>query len=75
MTIRYLCRYCEVEIGSLPFKDEEAVKKLHLFEVGEIDDYVGKNAEGDTIVQSICEHCEQSVKQYPDYYALKKWLQ
>lgn len=75
MTIRYRCRYCEVELGTLPFTNEEDVKKLHLFEVGEIDDYIGKNAAGETIVHSICEYCEQSVKQYPDYYALKKWLQ
>jgi hypothetical protein len=75
MTVHYRCRYCEVEIGTLPLKDEEALQKLHLFEVGEIDDYIGKNSQGETIVHSICEHCEESVKQYPDYYALKKWLQ
>jgi hypothetical protein len=75
MTVHYRCRYCEAEIGTLPFKNEESVRRLHLFEVGEIDDYIDKDANGETIVHSICEQCEQSVKKYPDYYALKKWLQ
>ncbi|RKJ30219.1 DUF2757 family protein, partial [Butyricicoccus sp. 1XD8-22] len=35
MTIRYRCRHCETEIGTLPFDADETIKKLHLFEVGE----------------------------------------
>lgn len=75
MPVRYLCRHCKVEIGTLPFEAEETIKKLHLFEIGEIDDYLEKNERGETTVHSICEHCEDSLRQFPDYYALKKWLQ
>ena len=75
MPIRYRCRHCKVEMGSLPFDAEKTIHKLHLFEIGEMDDFVEKNARGETIVHSICEHCEQSLRQFPDYYALKKWLQ
>ena len=75
MTVRYRCRHCETEIGTLPISNEEAIQKLHALEIGEIDDYVEKNNKGDTVVLSICEHCEESLKKYPDYFALKKWLQ
>ena len=75
MPVRYLCRHCKVEIGTLPFEAEETIKKLHLFEIGEIDDYLEKNERGETTIHSICEHCEDSLRQFPDYYALKKWLQ
>lgn len=75
MTIRYRCRHCETEMGTLPFDGEETVRKLHQFEIGEVDDYIEKNKEGDTIVHSICEHCEDSLRQFPNYYALKQWLQ
>ena len=75
MPVRYLCRHCKVEIGTLPFEAEETIKKIHLFEIGEIDDYLEKNERGETTVHSICEHCEDSLRQFPDYYALKKWLQ
>ena len=59
----------------LPFDAEETIRKLHLFEIGEIDDYIEKDARGETIVHSICEHCEDSLRQFPDYHALKNWLQ
>lgn len=75
MPVRYCCRHCKVELGTLPFDADETIQKLHLFEIGEIDDYVEKNERGETIVQTICEHCEDSLRQFPDYYALKKWLQ
>ena len=75
MPIRYRCRHCTAEMGSLPFDAEKTIHKLHLFEIGEMDEFVEKNARGETIVHSICEHCEQSLRQFPDYYALKKWLQ
>ncbi|KGR87940.1 anti-sigma-F factor Fin [Lysinibacillus odysseyi] len=75
MPVRYRCRHCETEIGRLPFDAEETIRKLHLFEIGEIDDYIEKDARGETIVHSICEHCEDSLRQFPDYHALKNWLQ
>lgn len=75
MPVRYRCRHCETEIGRLPFDAEETIRKLHQFEVGEIDDYIEKDSRGETVVHSICEHCEDSLRQFPDYYALKNWLQ
>lgn len=42
MPVRYRCRHCEVEIGTLPFDAEETVQKLHLFEIGEIDEFIKK---------------------------------
>ena len=59
MPIRYRCRHCNTEIGVLPFDadEPETIRKLHLFEIGEIDDYIEKNERGETTVHSICEHC------------------
>lgn len=75
MPVRYRCRHCETEIGTLPFDADETIRKLHQFEVGEVDDYVEKDEQGHTTVHCICEHCEDSLRQFPDYLALKKWLQ
>lgn len=75
MPVRYRCRHCETEIGTLPFDADETIRKLHQFEVGEVDDYVEKDERGHTTVHCICEHCEDSLRQFPDYLALKKWLQ
>lgn len=75
MSIRYKCRHCENEIGVLPFEPSETMKKLHLFEFGEIDDYIERDAHGNVTVHCICEQCEESLRQFPHYYSLKKWLQ
>lgn len=75
MSVRYRCRHCEVEIGRLPFDADDTIRKLHIFELGEADDYVEKDQHGLTTVHCICEQCEDSLKQYPDYHALNKWIQ
>ncbi|KMY30693.1 MULTISPECIES: anti-sigma-F factor Fin [Lysinibacillus] len=75
MSVRYRCRHCEVEIGTLPFDADDTIRKLHIFELGEADDYVEKDQHGHTTVHCICEQCEDSLKQYPDYHALNKWIQ
>lgn len=74
MPIRYRCRHCQVEIGTLPF-DASQTPRLHQFEIGEIDDYIEQNEQGETTVHSICEQCEESLRQFPNYHALKRWLQ
>lgn len=75
MTIHYHCRYCKTEVGTLPFHKEETLHKLHRLEIGEIDDFIEKDAEGRMTVQCICEQCEQALRRYPDYHILKRWLQ
>lgn len=75
MAIHYRCRHCETEVGLLPFDSEESVRKLHQLNEAEAEQYIHKDHNGDTTVDCICEHCEESLKQFPDYYALKKWLQ
>lgn len=75
MAIRYRCRHCETEMGLLPFESEDSVRKLHQLADEEWEHYVQKDNNGETTVRCICEQCEQSLKQFPDYYALQKWLQ
>lgn len=75
--IHYHCRHCKTEVGSLPF--ESAKEALQLIQ--EMDDREGDERfltyqkDGKLVVRCICEQCEQTLQQYPDYYALKKWLQ
>lgn len=75
MTVRYRCRHCNTELGTLPFEANETIRNLQLFEVGEIDEFIEEDEQGVTTVHCICEHCEESLRQFPDYYALNKWLQ
>ncbi|WP_040224503.1 anti-sigma-F factor Fin family protein [Bhargavaea cecembensis] len=75
MAIRYRCRHCETEVGRLPFGSAEEVRSLHRLADGDSDDFITEGEDGEVTVQCICEHCEESLDRFPDYYALQKWLQ
>lgn len=74
MDIRYSCRHCNTEVGSIPFASaEEVVQQLKNREDSE--HFLEYDKDGSMTVRCICEECEKSLKTFPDYYALKKWLQ
>ena len=75
MPLRYKCRHCETELGQIPYDTVDTMKRLQLTEVGEIDEFIELDAKGDATVQCICEHCEDSLRQFPHYHSLKKWIQ
>lgn len=77
MVIRYHCRHCEVEIGSLPLASAgevlELVKALEGTEKEK--QFLNFEDDGRMTVHCICEQCEQALSQFPNYHTLKKWLQ
>ncbi|AXI00728.1 DUF2757 family protein [Sporosarcina sp. PTS2304] len=73
--IRYSCSHCDSEIGSIPLDAAEVViRQIKALDEGENTSFLTINEHG-AYIQCICEHCEQSLKTFPDYYTLKKWLQ
>ncbi|MFS0577343.1 anti-sigma-F factor Fin [Sporosarcina sp. 179-K 3D1 HS] len=76
MGIRYTCRHCESEIGTIPFDSvKETVRYLQKWDESEEERFLVYEKNGDLTVRCICEHCEQSLRNFPDYYSLQKWLQ
>jgi len=77
MAVRYQCRHCEVEVGSLPFESAKETLGLlqKLDKEGKDDQYLALGKDGAVTVRCICEHCEQALQSFPDYYTFKKWLQ
>lgn len=77
VTLRYYCRHCNVEIGALPFESaQEVLNLLQKFENKERKEHFHQvQQDGSFIIHSICEQCEQSLRQFPDYYMYNKWLQ
>jgi hypothetical protein len=76
MAIRYTCRHCETEIGTLPFESaQETILLLQKMDEGEAEQFLTYEKDGKLTVRCICEQCEQSLRSFPDYYTLKKWLQ
>ena len=76
MPIRYKCRHCETEVGQLPFDsiDQEFLNK-HEIKPEEQHIYIENQEEGNFVVRCICEECQHSLQKFPNYYALKKWIQ
>lgn len=76
MAIRYHCRHCKTEIGSLPFESaQEALRLLQKLDEKEEERFLTLGKDGDLKVRCICEQCEESLQSYPDYYTFTKWLQ
>ena len=76
MAIRYTCRHCETEIGTLPFESaKETILLLQKMDDEEVEHFLTYEEDGALMVRCICEQCEQSLRSFPDYYTLKKWLQ
>ena len=76
MAIHYTCRHCETEIGTLPFESvKETILQLQKMDEGEEERFLTYEQDGELTVRCICEQCEQSLRRFPDYYTLNKWLQ
>jgi len=39
------------------------------------EEFITQDEKGTVTVNSICEHCERSLRENPDYYAMQKWIQ
>ncbi|MFD1204487.1 MULTISPECIES: anti-sigma-F factor Fin [Sporosarcina] len=76
MSIRYACRHCNTEIGNIPFESvKDVINDLKKSDEGQGDHFLEYDQDGSMTVKCICEQCEQSLRMFPNYYALKKWLQ
>jgi hypothetical protein len=74
MSTHYYCRHCGNEIGSIEqqhpislilsqLTKEERLQMTHFHE------------DGDLYVQSICEGCQQTLEQYPQYHQYDTFIQ
>lgn len=71
--IRYSCHHCQTEIGSIPFESVKSV--VSQLESTDKQSLLSVDSDGGLHIRCICEHCEQSLQTFPDYYTLEKWLQ
>ncbi len=76
MSIVYKCRHCGHTIGKL---DHQVVTTSMLgwdkLTPQDKQRMIQYKENGDVHIQSICENCEDSLRQHPDYYELEYFLQ
>jgi len=75
MAIRVKCRHCKTEMGHL--LGQSALQHGRVKQIREefAEEFFTQDEEGTLTVSSICEHCEKSLRDNPNYYAIQKWIQ
>ena len=76
MSIIYLCRHCNSVIGTLQ-QDQISLTALGLDSLTETErkKMIHYEENGDIHIRLICEGCEQTLSQHPNYYELDYFLQ
>ncbi|TFJ92997.1 anti-sigma-F factor Fin family protein [Lentibacillus salicampi] len=76
MAIVYKCRHCGQEIGKL---DQQMLdtSMLGLDQLSSADkrDMISYETNGDVQIKSICESCEESLGNHPQYHELDYFIQ
>jgi len=75
MAIRVKCRHCKMEMGHLT--DRSALQHDQVKQMREeyAEEFFTQDEEGTLTVTSTCEHCEKTLQDNPNYYAMQNWIQ
>ncbi|HHY75099.1 MAG TPA: anti-sigma-F factor Fin family protein [Bacillus bacterium] len=76
MPIHYYCRHCKIQMGEVD-KDSIESQKLgfHVLSEEERMDMISYDTNGDIVVQSICEDCQEALERNPDFHSLHTFIQ
>lgn len=76
MPIRYYCRHCNMPMGEVNSDSIES-KSLGFDALSEEErmDMITYNSNGDILVKSICEDCQEALERNPDYHSLQTFIQ
>ncbi|NSL52890.1 anti-sigma-F factor Fin family protein [Calidifontibacillus erzurumensis] len=76
MPIRYFCRHCQVHIGDVD-SDMIDARSLgfHLLSEEERLEMINYDSDGNIIVKSICEDCQEALERNPDFHSLHTFIQ
>lgn len=74
MAIHYYCRHCHQKVGLIDSNVDNrqlGIEQLNEQDKQEMIEYDNK---GHVHIQTICEDCEQTLKQYPVYHEQESFL-
>ena len=75
MAICVKCRHCDTVMGYLPSDSAERKSRVKELKEEFAEEFIMQDEQGKVTIKSTCEHCEQSLKLFPNYYAINKWIQ
>jgi hypothetical protein len=62
-------------MGYLPSESAERNSRVKELKEEFAEEFIMQDEQGKVTIKSTCEHCEQSLKLFPNYYAINKWIQ
>lgn len=76
MDINYVCRHCDVEVGSLKQNDYSLdVLGFHQLTAEERQSMLEYKQDGTIEVKTICEDCHEAMERSPSYHELDTFIQ
>ncbi|GAA0353463.1 anti-sigma-F factor Fin [Bacillus horti] len=67
MSYRYVCRYCNQQLGLLTNNQlNEQELGFHTLSPEEKENILKKQENGDTHVHIVCEHCQDTIQRHPE---------
>lgn len=76
MTIYYDCRHCGQRIGKLDQKEiDVSLLGFDQLTNKDLTDMIYYDQDGNMRVKSICENCQRTLEQHPNYHELDFFLQ
>ncbi|GIO15830.1 hypothetical protein J19TS2_53850 [Cohnella xylanilytica] len=76
MAVNYVCRHCQMPLGSFQaFEVPEYKLGLHFLTPEERKRIIAYNSNGDVTVRVICEYCSQTLENHPELALLSNPLQ
>ncbi|MCC3376987.1 anti-sigma-F factor Fin family protein [Cohnella sp. REN36] len=76
MAVNYVCRHCQMPLGSFESGQVSEYRLgLHFLTPEERKRIIAYNSNGDVTVQVICDYCSQTLEQHPELALLTNPLQ
>ncbi|MFY0761123.1 MULTISPECIES: anti-sigma-F factor Fin family protein [Metabacillus] len=76
MALHYKCRHCGVNVGTI---DSVSVYSeqlgFHHLSQEERQEMISYESNGDILVKTICEDCQEALERNPDYHQLQRFIQ
>ncbi len=76
MTLHYCCRHCGHILGEISEQQDAIYQSVYDFlSTEERKEIIGYGEDGTIHIRSICESCQDTLDQYPDYHLLEHLIQ
>ncbi|TYR78309.1 anti-sigma-F factor Fin family protein [Priestia megaterium] len=76
MSIHYFCRHCSAKVGMIEETTHNTEQLgFHHLTSDERKEFIHYHSNGDLVVKTICEDCQEALERNPDYHQYETFIQ